>query len=370
MILTKKICVIGCGVSGLSITHLLQQHGWKVTILSEADPRNAEVNPKFGSLFPAASVIPHTVASPKMNALFIESQSFFDTLYKRQFPGLKIHEHFELFAFHQSLPDYASLVDDFTLLPDFEHSFHPKHPEIELQSGWKFNCYFADWPLYYPALLKLVLQNGADLQIKSLQKKDLPDLPFDLVINCSELGAIQLFDDPHDLIYRGHLLQVLDAPALLNPEGKISSYNFSPGANIYETETGNPQDVYCYPRSDGWVLGGSRQKGRINKNGKWIGEENVNPVKHIDATEIPEQIYKLHEKIIRQTFGINIEQYQNRKTKLGYRYVRKKENGLRVETEDLYDKLFIHNYGHGGAGVTLSWGCALKVLDLLKEKIS
>ncbi len=37
----------------------------------------------------------------------------------------------------------------------------------------------------------------------------------------------------------------------------------------------------------------------------------------------------------------------------------------RLEKEQINEKLIIHNYGHGGAGVTLSWGCALEVEDLL-----
>src|ERR1700704_6693253 len=41
--------------------------------------------------------------------------------------------------------------------------------------------------------------------------------------------------------------------------------------------------------------------------------------------------------------------------------------GFRVEAERLGEKLLIHNYGHGGAGVTLSWGTASLAMDLLSE---
>jgi D-amino-acid oxidase len=39
--------------------------------------------------------------------------------------------------------------------------------------------------------------------------------------------------------------------------------------------------------------------------------------------------------------------------------------GPRLEVERVGGKRIAHNYGHGGAGVTLSWGCAEAALDLL-----
>ncbi len=36
-----------------------------------------------------------------------------------------------------------------------------------------------------------------------------------------------------------------------------------------------------------------------------------------------------------------------------------REAGVRIEAEALPDGgLLVHNYGHGGAGVTVAWGCA------------
>jgi D-amino-acid oxidase len=42
-------------------------------------------------------------------------------------------------------------------------------------------------------------------------------------------------------------------------------------------------------------------------------------------------------------------------------------DGFRVEAERIGEKLLIHNYGHGGAGITLSWGTASLAVDFLSE---
>jgi D-amino-acid oxidase len=42
---------------------------------------------------------------------------------------------------------------------------------------------------------------------------------------------------------------------------------------------------------------------------------------------------------------------------------------VRLEADADDDVTVVHNYGHGGAGVTLSWGCAEDAAQLVLEAV-
>jgi len=50
--------------------------------------------------------------------------------------------------------------------------------------------------------------------------------------------------------------------------------------------------------------------------------------------------------------------------------VRPFRNGsYRLDAETISGKFIVHNYGHGGAGITLSWGCASKVRNIVQQHL-
>lgn len=63
---------------------------------------------------------------------------------------------------------------------------------------------------------------------------------------------------------------------------------------------------------------------------------------------------------------VNIDPARVVKTLTGLRPYR--PTGYVVRREEFAGKALVHNYGHGGCGVTLSWGCAEQAVKLLSDR--
>lgn len=47
-----------------------------------------------------------------------------------------------------------------------------------------------------------------------------------------------------------------------------------------------------------------------------------------------------------------------------------RDGTFRLESEVIGERLLVQNYGHGGSGITVSWGVALEVLDMVRAHVS
>ncbi len=365
----KKISIIGAGASGISCALILTKFGYDVTIYTKDKPFSKSVSSLFVSRYPAASIIPHSVTHPNVKTLFKSSFSYFKKLFNSDFPGLKVHKHYELFSNRKEIPFYHDQMYKFHLIERFDQIGIPKHPEITLLSGWEFECFFADWNIYFQALINEFEQLGGVIIEKEIDHKEITSIESDIVINCAEINGPKIAGENFNpVLYRGHLIHIKDAPYITDNNGMPISYNLTPPLNLYKSENGNPQDLYLYPRQDGWILGGSRQIGTLSNDGKWIGEEVIERSQDLNGTSFPKQILALQQPIIKETFGFDLDSFPKITLNVGYRFMGNNNEGLRLESEEKFGKLLIHNYGHGGSGVALSWGCALEVASLVNKK--
>lgn len=153
---------------------------------------------------------------------------------------------------------------------------------------------------------------------------------WDLIINCTGLGARSLCNDKRLVSIRGQILKV-NAPWL-----KTFFYG--------------ELDTYIIPGFNGIVtLGGSRS----------FDSENLKPCLY-ESTAIHNRCKNLLP---------NIKKAEIVKVEVGLRPHR--ENNVRVEGEQIvkgFSKaILVHNYGHGGYGVCTAPGTAKYAIKLAKE---
>ena len=391
-----EIAVLGGGVIGLTTALVLKLHGFRVNVVSKHSfdrlysDKKVDRPAELASIHAAASVIPHSVDHPNEKEILSVSQKFFHRLSFSAGFGVRVQRHYELYEEPVKPPEYARVVKDFTLLDSkgigwVNDKNVPRRKGANGVWGWYFNAFFAEVPTYMLTLKQLCQDCGVGFiegrEITSIE--ELEQSKSDVIVNCLGRWAVELFpeDKKNTRIIRGHMVKVGIHEVPRDERDQYFSYNYQPHMSVYSRKYINdqgepvttPADVYFYPRSDGWLLGGSRQEGYPELGQDWRKtDEQIYGQKFKKdswAEEVPKPIWTLNQELILDITGVDIadEKYQSF-SYIGYRFGR---TPIRIEAgNELRDnsKLLFHNYGHGGGGYTLSWGSAYEVLKAIEDR--
>jgi D-amino-acid oxidase len=189
--------------------------------------------------------------------------------------------------------------------------------------GWSFTAPRAEMPVYLRWLADRVVEAGG-----SITRLNLHGLPQtgdggpDTVVNCAGIGAKFLAADPSVYPEQGQVVLVEQV-----------------GLDRWWLDGASPAGpTYVIPRSRDIVVGGTDVEGEWSRT---------------PSPEVAGAILRRALRLVPALAGAEV---------IGHRV------GLRparpeVRLERVGD--VVHCYGHGGSGVTLSWGCAGEVVELL-----
>ncbi|PEN12753.1 hypothetical protein CRI94_12075 [Longibacter salinarum] len=373
-----SISVLGGGVNGVTTGLLLRLFGHDVTLYTRrrADHAHGTHDPVMASLYPAASVIPHAVTVDDPAKHLADAQAMFDVLRSTGGFGVRKQLHFEAYESPEADPPYAAALDGFRRL---RHSNlqPPRRRGADDVYGWHFDLYFAEAPVYFDALFAAFEQLGGRIEHREITRSTLHELPGDAFVNALGGEAPNIFPDPAPAQYLLGILIFAASPGLPRHTGtgRRVSYNYTPASDVYAAADGSPAGVYAYPRRDVWVLGGTKQPGHIAADGTWNGEPMDGELVELPLAGVPDQtvgvprpIIDLNRQLLSDLTGHSLLMSGLEAT-YGIRYARDLDGaGVRFCLDNTPDgRPVAHNTGHGGAGVTLSWSSALRVLRILQD---
>jgi hypothetical protein len=354
------------------------------------------------------------VKSPKVNYWTEISQEYFRILAFIALCGVREQTHYEIFEKPLlDAPDYWRSLRNFEQLTnaDLLHDGVPRRPAADFASGWRFDAIFCEAPQYISYLYEFYRSLGGKVLLVNTDSHNRSiveylKLDHQYYVNCTGhaasalLGATDALDiddrpnlpeyeplnDHHQPSYlRGHYLRVDIKQLFTDGQGRFFSYNYTPSTDVYSTATGEPADVYCYPRSDCWILGGSRQvyNGPLDASEVWVGEDADVSEQDTFASQdgkqvkLPAAIFSLNDELLGHMTGGNLSLRWLRSNRpeaispgIGFRFQRSGKSGVRLACSRVHfgsEKYVLHNYGHGGSGFALSWGCAFDLLKLLDQ---
>ncbi len=372
---TPQINILGGGISGITTAFFLQLCGAKTTLYTDKRPDQIALQsrePSLASLHAPASILPHSVRSPHASTLTQRSQQFFQHLCSTALCGVRSQRHYEIFEEKQALPVYKDALHAFAELPANGKGIAdaPRRSEAKNIYGWYFQAFFCEMPSYLRHLYRLYQDIGGTILLGRLTAEEFLSQPGDAYVNCAGIWSSDIFQDDKQktLIIRGHWIKVEADRMPTDNNGRFFSYNYHPTAQVYAKADGSAADVYFYPRTDGWVLGASRQEG-IMRNNEWVGEQTACAEIEISGLLVPLPIWELNQHLVKRITKIDMTNYK-RRAYLGFRQTRSAEGpSLRLEQAPHPNAQLFHNYGHGGSGVTMSWGCAVEIMNLIRLRL-
>jgi D-amino-acid oxidase len=305
-----RVTVVGAGVVGLSCALRLLEAGHRVDVLARDLPLETV------SAVAAAIWYPYR-AWPQDRVLAWGSAAYaeFEAIAAAHpDSGVVMREGTEVVAHRDEPPWWAGAVPDLRETVEVPAGF---------DGGWAFTAPVVEMPVYLGWLAGRVLAAGGSITRLNLQ--GLPPTGSggpDAVVDCSGIGARFLAADL--------TVQPVQGQVVLVEQVGLDRWWLD------STSTEGP--TYVVPRSHDIVVGGT------DVEGKWS---------RTPSPEVAASILRRALRLVPALAGAEVLGHR-----VGLRPARPEVRLGRVGD-------VVHCYGHGGAGVTLSWGCADEVVSLL-----
>lgn len=309
-----QIVVIGGGVIGLSAAIVLRERGHAVRVWAK-DATGDTVSAVAGAIW-----YPF-LAEPRSRVLGWSAVTFrkLGDLARLPDSGVRMQKVVEVFG--QDEPDlwWAAATGPIERLPGHE-------VPASARAAIRLEVPVCDVPVYLPWLEARLASLGVGVERRTVRTFDDAFAVAPTVVNCTGLGAAELCQDRAMQPVRGQVVVVERREV---PHALIDDIGATP--------------FYVVPRGRDLVLGGTAQVGDRRTS---IDDRDTDAILDGIGARMPE-----------------LRSLRPRAVKVGLRPYR---STVRVEAEPRPGgRLLVHDYGHGGSGYTLAWGCAEAVADLV-----
>lgn len=311
--------VVGCGVIGLTSAIRLQEAGYRVRIVAEAMPPETTSAVAAAVWYPYRAYPLERVLAWSARTLAVHYELAADPA-----TGCLITDLLEYFVDPTPDPWWREAVRR------FRHATRAERPD-GYRDGYRVEVPVVETPVHLAYLLRRFEAGGGTVARRSVRALAplLDEAP--LVVNCTGLGAAALLGDDALTPIRGQVVRVSN-----------------PGLRTCLIEEHGPLAMtYIIPRTHDCILGGTADEG------DWRREPDP-----ATTGAILDRACRLEPRL-REARVLDV--------RVGLRPGR---TAVRLEAEAAgAGRALIHNYGHGGAGYTLCWGCADEVVDLARRLV-